>query len=78
MIDNTELRIQMLRHGDNSKSLAGALGKSPATVCHKLKGSQPFTHVEIQKIIERYNLTPEETQNIFFAPQVAKSETNVV
>lgn len=78
MINETEMRIQMLRHGDNNKSLAEALGKTTSTICCKLKGTQRFTQLEIQQIIDRYNLSPEETQTIFFAPQVAKSETNVV
>ena len=77
MINETEMRIQMLRHGDNNKALAEALGKTTPTICHKLKGSQRFTQIEIQKIIDRYNLTPEETQTIFFASQIAKNETNV-
>ena len=77
MINETEMRIQMLRHGDNNKSLAEALGKTESTICCKLKGTQRFTQPEIQLIINRYNLTPEETQTIFFALQVAKSETNV-
>lgn len=77
MINETEMRIQMLRHGDNNKALAEALGKTTSTICHKLKGTQRFTQIEIQKIIDRYNLTPEETQTIFFASQVAENETFV-
>lgn len=78
MINETEMRVQMLRHGDNNKSLAKVLGRTPSTICCKLKGSQRFTQLEMQTIIDRYNLTPEETQSIFFAQKVAKSETNVV
>ena len=77
MINETEMRVQMLRHGDNNKSLAKVLGRTPSTICCKLKGSQRFTQLEMQTIIDRYNLTPEETQTIFFAPRVAENETFV-
>lgn len=67
MIDRTELKILMLRHGDNNKALAKALGKTESTICCKLKGTQRFTQPEMQLIVERYNLTPEQIQSIFFA-----------
>lgn len=73
-----ELRAHMARHGDNCLRLAEVLGKSPSTISHKLNDGIPFSIVEIQTMIDRYGLTPEEVQTIFFAPKVAESETNVV
>lgn len=76
MVDKLALKIKMLKYGDSNKSLAAALGKTPSTICCKLKGSQRFTLSEMQTIIDRYGLTPEETQSIFFASEVSKMETN--
>lgn len=72
-MNEVELRIEMLRHGDNNTTLAKALGKSLSVVCHKLKGRQRFTQPEMQIIIDRYGLSPEQIQEIFFARKVADS-----
>lgn len=66
MINEKELKVQMIRHGDNNKDLSKALGIKPPTLCHRLKGRSPFKVNEIQVIIDRYSLTPELTQLIFF------------
>ena len=72
-MNEAELRVEMIRHGDNNKTLAYALGKSPSTFCCKVKGKRKFTQPEIQAIIDRYCLSPERTQIIFFAEKVAES-----
>lgn len=76
MINETELRVKMLRHGDNNLSLAKALGKTPSTICCKVKGKLKFTQPEIQTIIDRYNLSAEDVQTIFFTPKVAENGTS--
>lgn len=68
MINEKELKVQMIRHGDSNKKLSEALGIKPPTLCHRLKGDSPFKLSEVQAIIDRYSLTPELTQQIFFAP----------
>jgi hypothetical protein len=65
-MNTVELRVEMIRHGDNNTTLAKALGKSIPLVCHKIKGRQKFTQPEMQIIIDRYALTPERIQTIFF------------
>lgn len=76
-MNEVELRVEMIRHGDNNITLAKALGRSLSVVCHKLKGRQKFTQPEMQIIIDRYGLSPERIQEIFFAPKVAESETKI-
>ena len=76
-MNEAELRVEMIRHGDSNKTLADAIGKTPSTFCHKLKGRQRFTQPEIQIIIDRYNLPPERTATIFFTPKVAETGTEV-
>ena len=71
------LKAQMALHGDNGSDLAEALGIAQSGLSNRLNGKQPFTLAEVQIIIERYNLTPEEVVAIFFTPKVAESETEV-
>ena len=71
------LKAKMALHGDNGTDLAAALGISPSGVSNRLNGNQPFTLAEVQIIIERYNLTPEEVIAIFFTQKVAECETNI-
>lgn len=73
-----ELKAQMARHGDNNTKLAEVLGKSLSGITNRMNGSQPFTLEEVRILIDRYDLTPEEVQTIFFASKVAESETNIV
>ena len=59
---------KMKLHGDNQSKLADALGISLTRFNAKLNqtdGAQ-FTQGEIQKVKERYNLTSDEMDAIFF------------
>ena len=62
------LEAQMKIHGDRQEDLAKAIGVSLNTFSMKLNGrnDRGFTGTEIQKIKERYNLTAEEVDEIFF------------
>ena len=67
------LESKMKLHGDNQSKLANALGISLARFNAKLNetdGAQ-FTQGEIQKVKERYNLTGEEVDAIFFKGNVS-------
>lgn len=68
-MDVARLKSVMVLHGDNGGKLAKALGISPQRLSAKInehKGAE-FTQGEITKIKNRYNLTPEELEQIFFA-----------
>ena len=63
----------MKRHGDTGTSLAEYLGISRGTFSSKLneyKGYD-FTQEEIILIKERYKLTPEELDAVFFSRNVS-------
>ena len=60
------LRSKMALEGHRDKDLAGVLESTPNTAYKKLRGEVTFYPSDIKKIIERYRLTPEETQQIFF------------
>ena len=51
---------------DSVESLAKFLGISRQTLRSKLDGKSQFKQVEIDKIADRYRLTPEEIHEIFF------------
>lgn len=72
-----ELKAQIVRHGDTSKALAEALGRTESALSCKLNGrrNQCFTQFEIQTIIDRYELTADEVMLIFFTPEVSTFET---
>lgn len=63
----------MKKHGDRNEDLAKYIGISPQRFSAKLNGTggADFTRSEIQKIKERYNLTAEEVDIIFFASDVS-------
>lgn len=57
----------MALHGDTNKDLAEMLGISEQSVSGKLneKGTE-FKQGEIAKIKDRYNLSPNQVESIFF------------
>ena len=64
----TKLKCFMVLHGDTGKDLAECLGITEQSFGNKLneKGTE-FKQGEITKIKDRYNLTPEQVDEIFFA-----------
>lgn len=63
------LKSKMCLFGDTQQSLADALHLSPGRLSAKINEYQgaSFTQDEIYAIISRYNLTSEETMDIFFS-----------
>lgn len=58
----------MVLNNDTNKKLAEHLGVSEQTVCNKInENGTEFRQGEIAKIQKRYNLTPEQISDIFFA-----------
>lgn len=65
MVDTNLLKSKMIAYGDNSNKLAEALGIAKVTLSRKLNNNADFTNRETAFIVNRYNLTAEETINIF-------------
>jgi hypothetical protein len=55
--------------GDRDCNLAELLGITPASMSAKLNGKSDFGRIEIQKIIQHYNLKGDEVHEIFFNQQ---------
>lgn len=72
-MNKRELMAAMARHGDTGGSLAEYLGMARSTFSQKINenGTQ-FNQGEITMIKNRYNLSPEEIDAIFFAEVVSK------
>ena len=68
MVSKNELVSKMKKHGDRNEDLAKYIGISPQRFSAKLNETNgaEFTQSEIQKVKERYNLTSEEVDAIFF------------
>lgn len=61
------LESKMKLFGDSNVTLAKYLGIVPQTLSSKKTGKSDFKKSELEKIKERYNLTNEELEAIFFA-----------
>lgn len=60
------LRSKMVLAGDTQKELAEYLSICQLALSNKMLGKVQFKAEEIAKIIWKYNLTPQETHDIFF------------
>lgn len=60
------LESKMALYGDNGGDLAQALGISRTALSYKKNGKAKFMQNEILTIKERYKLTAEELDEIFF------------
>ena len=65
--------VQMVLHSDTQESLADAIGVSRGTMNQKINetNGRNFDQDEIRKLIDRWNLVPEEVVTIFFSDDVA-------
>ena len=70
------LKAKMIINNDKGITLAKALDISESTLSSKLNGKAEFTRCEIAIIKERYKLTAEEIDNIFFKQEVTYEVTN--
>jgi DNA-binding XRE family transcriptional regulator len=61
------LRSIMVMHGDTNKTLAEFLDVSEQSVSNKInENGTEFKQGEIKMIAEKYSLSPEQIQDIFF------------
>ena len=64
--DKRMFKSKMYLYGDTGKTLAKYLGVSPATVSNCLNNRAEFSQSQIGKIKDRYELTADEVNDIFF------------
>lgn len=61
-----KLKALLAKHGQTQNDLAEILGISYQSVSIKLNNKSEFTLAEVFKIVQVYQLTPEEVYDIFF------------
>lgn len=71
-MNKNELEAEMKRFGDTGGSLADFLGMARGTFSNKInENGAEFTQSEIARIKQRYSLTAEQVDLIFFTPKVS-------
>ena len=66
-MDAVLFKYFMGKHGDTLQTLADALQIHKTTLSGKINGRDEFKQGEINVIVNRYNLSPDETMNVFFS-----------
>jgi len=70
-MDANLLRSKMALKGHKDIDLARVLGIASSAVSKKLRQDIKMSQIDIQKIINEYALTPEETTAIFFTESLS-------
>lgn len=65
-VQTLKLKGKMVERDDTLESLANALNITVKTLSFKVNGKSEFSRDEIETIVKRYDLSPEDTMNIFF------------
>ena len=65
-MNRIEMKVVMMRNQDTQEKLAEALGLQVSGVNARINGKTDFKSKEIKKIKERYNLSPEDIDALFF------------
>lgn len=66
-INKNLFRSKIALRGDTQTTLAEYLGISEASLSNKVNGKTEFVQSEISTIASRYDLSPSEVTEIFFA-----------
>jgi len=70
-MNTSNLKAAMAKHNDTQEKLAEFLGLQVSGVNARINGRVEFRRSEINAIRERYDLSAEETIDIFFADGVS-------
>lgn len=65
------LKAKIVEHGDTQAQLAAAIGISASNLNDKINGKVSFRQNEIAAIRNRYNLSAQEVDHIFFDQQLS-------
>ena len=65
-MNKNHFKSVMVLHGDTQKSVADALTVSEQTIGDKINSISEFKQSEIKILIDRWNLTPAQVDEIFF------------
>lgn len=69
------LKAAMAKFGETQSALADAMGMLPSALSNRISGKIDFKRSEIIFIKNRYKLTCEEVDRIFFAELMSEKDT---
>ena len=70
-MNSSNLKAAMAKHKDTQEALAEYLGLQTSGLNMRINGKIEFRRSEISAIRNRYQLSPEETMEIFFENEVS-------
>lgn len=65
-MNKAKLKAVIARNGENQEQLSEAMGMALSALNERINGKREFRCSEIEKIVHRYKLSPEEATDIFF------------
>lgn len=71
-MNSSEMKAAMKRNDDTQEMLAEALNLQTSGLNARINGRIEFRASEISQIIRRYNLSPEDTNTIFFSEEASR------
>ena len=74
-MNRTLLHSIIIAHGDTLGKLADAMGLPQSALSNRMNGKVEFRQNEMNLIKCRYELTPQQMEQIFFADEVSDLDT---
>ena len=72
----SKIKSVLDRYGHNQNDLAELLGITYQSISLKINRKNDFTYREVYKFVHAYNLSPEETYDIFFSIDTKVNDNN--
>ena len=73
MFNKQQFKAKMVLEDKTMKDMAAAMGINEATLNRKVNGHSEFTRDEIQAYRTTLGLNAEETDDVFFAPELTET-----
>lgn len=73
-MNKAKLKAAIARSGENQEKLSEALDMAVSALNARINGHVDFRCSEIETIVHRYKLSPEETTEIFFDSEASKQD----
>lgn len=74
-MNKTLFKIHMVKNNDTQERLAEDMGIAQSSLSMRISGKIDFRQNEINFIRNRYNLTDQETIDVFFSEEVSEKDT---
>ena len=75
-MNTTLFKIHMMKNNDNQVKLSEDMGLAQSALNMRINGKMQFRQNEINFIRKRYNLSDQDTVEIFFSEEVSELDTS--